>query len=347
MKRFISAIALVSMFLISLGQNVYTSDGQIIGDRKELLHECTSNFEDEFVESDGIKIATSTLCSCLIDEVVAKLTLQQLADIAMSDDDAEGEWLLLLMGSHFSELVNCLADDMEYQGAPLNGKEIKENLREVAIRSCVEAMVEDDSFDDTGITEKQANDFCTCAVEKMLAKGYSYEQIMSADDADGPVFNEVVIGCIGVLGDFPELNTSIYNPSDIHGDATSSQVTLLQYANSGHKVKLSICGIDKYFLFDTGATDMIINTEIEKQLIKNGYLSEVNYLGETEYELADGSIAKGKIVVLNNVKIGDYTVDNVIVGVIDGGSLLCGHSLLNKFRKWEVTNGGQMLLLYK
>ena len=288
------------------------------------------------------------MCSCLIDEVITQMTDQQILEFAYNDEDDNEDFMSTLLIANFSKLMSCIGNDIETtDNSILDGKDLQQSFRNTAIEACADEILTDGELDEIEISERQARNFCSCAVDKLLAQGYTYEQLMQADDVDGPVFNEVILACASELGnDFAMFNGETYNPEDIRGEGASSQITLIQYSSNGHKVKISICGVEKYFLFDTGASDMIINTEIEKQLIANGCLSEDNYLGETEYELADGTTAKGQIVVLNNVKIGSYVVDNVMVSIIEGGSLLCGHSLLNKFKKWEL-KGGSSLILYK
>ena len=86
---------------------------------------------------------------------------------------------------------------------------------------------------------------------------------------------------------------------------------------------------------------------MERKLILKGSIKEEDYLGEQEFVLADNSVVIGRVVKLNNVKIGDYTVNHVIVSVVDGGSLLCGLGLLDKFRKWDFIKESESLKIYK
>ena len=53
------------------------------------------------------------------------------------------------------------------------------------------------------------------------------------------------------------------------------------------------------------------------------------------------------MVKVDNITIGDFTLNNVIIGIIDGGSLLCGKSFLDKFKKWEIDEKNKVLILYK
>ena len=103
----------------------------------------------------------------------------------------------------------------------------------------------------------------------------------------------------------------------------------------------------KYYLFDTGASDLIINRDTERELLLNGVLKKENYLNKTEYTLANNQTVKAQKVKLDNIIIGDYTLNNVIIAIIDEGSLLCGKSFIDKFKKWEIDKQNNVLILYK
>lgn len=318
-------------------QTVYSQDGVELGDRSELIESCIEGMAEEVVLDEGLNFSPRAICSCMIDQLLPKMTVDDFLSLTTLDDE-EIENILLV--KYFQDILVCL-------GKEEPGVDSELSLRNEIVESCVDQMGNDQHLADAGFSHSQAWHFCSCAVDKILLKGYSYEQILHAEDENGAFFNEVIMGCIDHLMDVSGLVSNFYNPSDISGGDESSQVTLLNFASMGHKVKLSICGVEKYFLFDTGASDMLISQELADELQRQGCIGEDNYLGETQYVTADGKTVNAVNLVLNNVKIGDYTVDNVVVGVIDGASLLCGLGLLQKFQKWEVTNGGQALLLFK
>lgn len=338
MKKILLSLVVILCILPQIfAQTVYSKDGIELGDRRDLIESCVAGMAEEVVLDDGLTVSARSICSCMIDQLLPKMTVDDFLSLTTLDDE-EIENILLV--KYFQDILICLGKE-----DPDLDSEI--SLRGVIVDACVEQMGNDQQLADAGFSRSQARQFCSCAVDKILLQGYSYEQILHAEDENGAVFNEVIMGCIDHLMDVSGLASNVYNSSDIRGGGESSQVTLLNFASVGHKVKLSICGVDKYFLFDTGASDMLISQELADELQRQGCIGADNYLGETRYVTADGKTVNAVNLVLNNVKIGDYTVDNVIVGVIDGGSLLCGLGLLQKFQKWEVTNGGQMLLLYK
>ena len=100
-------------------------------------------------------------------------------------------------------------------------------------------------------------------------------------------------------------------------------------------------------MFDTGSTDLIIDQDTERELLLAGFLKRDNYLNKTTFELADNKTVIGQKIKLNNIEIGDYTVNNVVLTIINQGSLLCGKSFLDKFKNWELDKKNNVLTLYK
>ncbi len=53
------------------------------------------------------------------------------------------------------------------------------------------------------------------------------------------------------------------------------------------------------------------------------------------------------MIKVNRINLGDYTINNVIVAVIDEGGMLCGKSLFDKFRTWKFYENDRKLIVYK
>ena len=113
------------------------------------------------------------------------------------------------------------------------------------------------------------------------------------------------------------------------------------------KLELEIKGLKRYFTFDTGADELIINSQLENDLIEKNMINFNDYIGEQEFVLADGSIVNARRILLDNVKIGNYRIDNVIAYVNDEGGMLCGMGFLSKFKKWKLDNNSNNLILFK
>ena len=324
-------------------QSVYTTDGVELGDRQELISICVDGIGSEKVVEDGVTFSSKSICRCLIDEIITKISSDDLLQLAAVDEDAD--FMEMLTISHLTELMNCVSAsaNIDGQGVFPDGND---DLHEATVNLCVQAMGTPRQLAEAGVSPQQAHDFCSCAVDKMLNSGYNYDQLMNIEDENDVVFNEVMMQCIGELMDVSDLFSNSYHPQDIQGGGSSCSIPLLNFLNASRKVKLSICGVEKYFLFDTGASDLIISSDLADELWEQGCLSEANSLSTTEFELADGTSIDGFYVQLNHGTIGDYPVNNVVAAVIDDGGMLCGLGFLKKFKSWEIKDGNT-LILYK
>ena len=113
-------------------------------------------------------------------------------------------------------------------------------------------------------------------------------------------------------------------------------------------VQIILGSLIQFWLFDTGASDLLINNDMEKTLQQEGVLTQQNYLGTGEYEMANGLVDTCRKYLVQNTKIGKFTVNNVVMAVTDKGKrIIVGKSLLNKFNNWELNNEKNILILSK
>jgi clan AA aspartic protease (TIGR02281 family) len=216
------------------------------------------------------------------------------------------------------------------------------------IRACMEEILSNDEADNV-FNEDLAYEYCECATIKLYSAGYSYKDLMDIEDQNSEAFNEIVVPCLNdVFNKQTDSNTSnTYVAQDIEGGAYRSLVPLTDYLGLGYKVKITMQGLTKYYLLDTGSSDLLIDRDTERELLLNGKLKREDYLDKTEYILANNQAIQGQKVKIDNITIGDYTVKNVVIAVVDEALLLCGISFLDKFKKWEIDKQNKVLILYK
>jgi clan AA aspartic protease (TIGR02281 family) len=137
-----------------------------------------------------------------------------------------------------------------------------------------------------------------------------------------------------------------YNVEDIFGDNLSSEIRL-RYSNNSYKITLNISGIEEDFIFDTGATNTQINDKLLNQLKKAGAKITILQL-EADITYGSGNVISGRYAIIDNIAIGDYTLNNVVVlvGKNQSSSLLLGIGTLNKFKDWSVSKNG-LLRIFK
>jgi clan AA aspartic protease (TIGR02281 family) len=107
-----------------------------------------------------------------------------------------------------------------------------------------------------------------------------------------------------------------------------------------YDVKGSINGLKMDMLYDTGASDVSISQLEEEFMLKNGYLSENDYVGENSFHIADGSAVKSKLYVVKDFELGGVVVHNVEISAMPNreAGILLGQSVMARFGKFEIDN---------
>lgn len=336
-------ILLLSLEIIS--QPIYTKDFVLLGYQDDVFSDCLGADNQNYLYVNNRLINKHFFCKCIIAELIPKIRFDELKS-AIDNDKMEE---LFLQKKYLKVIDPCMKHYAEIENAySFDNVEISEKDKQLYITICIENFDLDSEFSNS-ISPQIKKDYCECEVNTMIKNGYSLNQIFEIGNEDSEAFNEIIVPCFTeIMGHFYDLEASTaYEPDDIHGDYLKSAVSLIDYMGQGYKIKLSIGGITKYYYFDTGATFLVISSEFEQELLSTGKITLDNYKDITEIMLANNEIIEARIIELNNIVIGSFIVDNVTVAVIDGGALLCGNSLLNKFSKWEIDTEQMQLILYK
>src|SRR5258706_4670455 len=100
------------------------------------------------------------------------------------------------------------------------------------------------------------------------------------------------------------------------------------------------------FAVDSGASNVTIPADVVASLVKAGSITNVDFLGQGIYSLADGSKAQSRIIRLRSVKVGDVLIEDVRANETPENSpLLLGQSFLRKLKSWSMDNGRHALVL--
>lgn len=141
-----------------------------------------------------------------------------------------------------------------------------------------------------------------------------------------------------------------FKAKDVIGIGEFTEVSLLQRgtvfdARLAYDVELEINGVKGEWLLDSGAMGFTIGNIMFERLISSG----VSYkdLNKTVKYFGIGGEAYGDLVVLEEVKIGDYVVKNVVATVLDTPTSLLGTGFLLKFSNVVWNMKEKTLLLYK
>lgn len=111
------------------------------------------------------------------------------------------------------------------------------------------------------------------------------------------------------------------------------------------KVKCKINGLPLHFVFDTGASDVTLSMVEATFMMKNGYLTEKDVIGNQRYMDANGDVSVGTIINLKDVNFGGQSLTNVRASVVRNqkAPLLLGQSVLGRLGKIEIDNSKNVL----
>jgi aspartyl protease family protein len=123
-------------------------------------------------------------------------------------------------------------------------------------------------------------------------------------------------------------------PPDTSSDiTTASNIIKMRERQGVYTVPVEVNGVAMEFIFDTGASDIVLSSAEAMFLYRNGKLSIDDIHGTRRYQIADGTIAEGTLINLRTVKIGNKVLENVEASVVKNleAPLLIGQSALNRF----------------
>lgn len=334
--------SLLLLFIISnnsIAQDLYTKDNENLGPKSDFMKGCQNSAQETMINLDGVEVDIENYCSCMADELIPKVYSW---DIQYHMDKGDlVEWLVT--GENLDILKGCLVPNVEmHDDYKFEKGEHTDIQMKVMVDECVNEFNKDPEL--VGVlTEEQARSYCECAAIGLYERGITYgelKEMENMDNLDEAFFNEVIIPCMTAA--MEETDTLDYIPS---GELVYEEVELIKMPTGNYKVKLVIDGNERYFLLDTGASDLVISGKLEQELLDQGKITADSYIGKETYTLADNSTVMCDVVILNNVQIGGFTVNNVEAAIMKDGGMLLGTSFLNMFLSWEIDKDSNKLML--
>lgn len=325
-------------------QYIYTKDGLALP-RYEVIKECASSLR---AEQTKLYKEPEKICTCLAEMMIGSMSFDEILQIGLAGNyqnlspdvlrkAEECANKNLSANTKFSDLSTLLAEEPH---------------RQLFLQRCQEEAMATPGI---SIDSELALKYCDCSLEKLLKSSATFGDMENLD-LNSPLAVEIIGQCIREVN-LDVTNNTPTNPqgiasksgSDVLGSSAEQAIPTISY-NGGTRVKISIGGVEKYFLLDTGASDMIISANLERELLREGIISKKHYTKQTEtYRIADGSQVTCPLIVLESVQIGDFTVQNVKAAIMDSkdASLLLGQSFLDKFSGWKFDKSKEQLLLKK
>jgi len=203
------------------------------------------------------------------------------------------------------------------------------------------------NLDEDCCAEAAMDTFIKMAIEHNLTKNLSeFEKIFTdVFDQNSIYYNESWSYFLTLLEERCGLEAM---PEIVVTGPLRGSVPLLPSGNA-HKIKVTIGNSTKYYLLDSGADYCAISFSYANDLINDGYnIEESAFLGAENLLLADGRTVYSELYLLDGVKIGDFTLDNVVFAFINEDiNFLLGKNVLNAFKSATINNKSSSLDLVK
>ena len=238
----------------------------------------------------------------------------------------------------------------EYEGVYENGKLIKgvftSNIN--ADLWTYEGGFNGNYFQGVGIERREINNqVITKEGDFFSDKLYQGTETILFTNSGVKIISEYIKGISTVVN---RNDRNSFKAKDVIGVGEFTEVSLLQRgtvfdARLAYDVELEINGVKGEWLLDSGAMGFTIGNIMFERLISSG----VSYkdLNKTVKSFGIGGEAYGDLVVLEEVKIGDYVVKNVVATVLDTPTSLLGTGFLLKFSNVVWNMKEKTLVLYK
>lgn len=338
-------------------QELITKDGEKLGTREEFIESCARSMEAEDVRWKEGGFDAEHYCACMCDSLIPKFEKEELEEAAVNDSYDE---LLFQDEENFQTLMNCfqkMGSGEETREPASAGPGVVPDSstkgNSVMVSTCVEEVMSDPS--NNGVWSREAaQDYCQCAMDEFKVRGYGLDEIEKADQPGSKAFNEVVLPCVqkvreqlGQGSTEDEELSNDYVPEDLSGEKDTCWVPLKERMDRTYRLEMQFGGLSKDLIFDTGASELLIDRQTERELLAEGLIDPQEDLGVRSFYMANNERVDGRMVRIEKLRIGDFEVRNVIAAVLDEGELLCGVGFFDKFRDWEWDRKRDVLILQK
>ena len=309
---------------------IYSKEGKAIANKRHLVYMCLNMLKKPKADTVALSI-----CECRVDKLDRRFTNKQYRQHT-SGGVINLQALINEDSAVYKELQACFINSDRTMLLKA------ESFEDEFISDCMDVIR---NATEKTLDSNKVSNYCKCQLQMIREKKLSDAQINELINPNSVIAFEMRYRCGDPFGIGEVLrNWSADVSRDIKGPAVDT-ISVLPL-NGMTYVKLKIGNTVLVWLFDSGAADMLINAELESKLREQGIINESNYLGTSEYEVANGAIDTCRRYRINGVQIGGFVVDNVTIAVTDRGKmLLLGKSLLNKFSQWILDNKQNKLIL--
>lgn len=126
---------------------------------------------------------------------------------------------------------------------------------------------------------------------------------------------------------------------------SQTRVIMTDEGNGVYTIPCKVNGVPLKFIFDTGASDVVISLSEALFMIKNGYLTSEDILGTSYMQIANGEITENTKIILREIEIQGLKLYDVTAAVTHelSAPLLLGQSAIQKLGKIQL-NGNELTI---
>ncbi len=320
----------ISNFASAQSEYIYSIEGDMISDSRTFFNRCINSYK-----IDGKWGDAPAICRCQLENINRKFTNKQFKNFT-KDGLIDLNGLIETNTRVKQKIHECLTE---------TGKTVlvqTENHTSRFVKTCVENMKS--LADSLKLSEQKIVEYCNCRANLISDNNYTDQNLEKLSNVNSEIYYVFQSSCGKYLEKEEYRRFGIQN---IVGPSADTILFINFRGMSYLNIKLSVFD-DLYWLLDTGASDLLINLEMEEILKANGVLNDENFTGIRDYELANGTNEKCRSYVGDNIRIGDFTLNNVSISVSETGKkILVGRSLLNKFSTITLDNKLNKIYLTK
>lgn len=341
----------------------YLKDGLEIGNKADIIKACAEGAKTS-AQAEGIE-DVQAMCECVFEVITENLTMVDMLQIIVEEEPDYSKAIAMLPPDAKVQLMQCyMSNNTLFGNSAENMTAKKQNddsssnmltsFREEYMTSCIGAMKKEIAEGNLEISEEAGVSYCNCTFEKIIEKNLSFSDLSQLEDQNSIVFNEVIVPCatLFLVGDNSlasgdDNETELPIKSTITGPKEEN-IPIMMVGKVG-RVKLKIGDKERYFLIDSGASSVMIDSKLERQLLLDEFIYSEDYLSDRTYTLADGTSVTCHRFILPELQLGNYVVNDVEVAVVENAKtdLLLGQSFLNQFSRWSINNKTNELHLEK
>ena len=180
--------------------------------------------------------------------------------------------------------------------------------------------------------------------------GGLYRMVNFKDDRN--LFYPKIVKAESVLTEYAKSSLGIKDVNPETNKTNQITTSIIKMRKMSGNTFLVSCKVNEFpldFIFDTGASSVTLSRSTAMFMLKNGYISINDIVGQNTYQTADGNISVGTVIRLKKIEIGGYILHNVEASIIDSDNapLLLGQSALNKLGKIQIDYNNSTLTIIK